>query len=373
MAWICIDAGTSVIKAVLLDASGTQLALSRASVPVLRPEVGHAEQDMEAVWRAVVSTTHEVLNDYAGPIQGIVTTAQGDGVWLIGADGAPVVNAILWNDARAALQNSSRLHSGIAQTFALNGSVPYPGLPSAILPWLRDHQPDVLLRARWSLTCNGWLHFKLTGKIVADLSDASNPFCDLRTRTYSNDLLEHYGISEYGHLLPPLCTCIAPTAPLLATTAQQLGTITGIPVVMAPYDIVTAAAGCGSTESGEGCLILGTTICAEVLTDLPGLERAPAGTTLALANGQYLRAMPTLTGCEAIDWAAAMMKTEERDDFHRLARSAPEGAENLVFPALPISCRRKIALSRRCRKGKLPWVIPCSWQRAHRQSRAGGS
>ncbi len=332
MAWISIDAGTSVIKAVLLESSGEPLALARATVPVLRSGQHHAEQDMEAVWHAVVTTVREVLLAYTGTVEGIVTTAQGDGVWLIGFDGAPVRHAILWNDGRAAAHSPADADDPLARhAFALSGSMPYPGLPSAILPWLREHEPGSLQRARWATTCNGWLHFKLTGKVVAEISDASNPFLDLRRRCYSQDLTALYDLADCTPLLPPLCICMGPRSTISRTAAEQLGLAHNLPVLMAPYDIVTAAAGCGSVLSGEGCLILGTTICAEVLTDDPGLDRAPAGTTLALPTGQYLRAMPTLTGCEAIEWAASLVKAESLEQFHQLAREVAPGAENLVF------------------------------------------
>ena len=331
MAWICIDAGTSVIKTALLDRAGKQLALARRSVPVLRAYPGYAEQDMEEVWSAAAAATREVLAGYAGAIEGLVTTAQGDGVWLAAADGRPVGNAILWNDGRAAQLLAAEARDSVAgSAFALSGSVPYPGLPSAILPWLHRHQPEALAGARWMLSCNGWLHMKLTGDAVADLSDASNPFCDLVLRSYSPELLRLHGVTHLRHLLPPISGAFAPQSLLRPEAAQQLGLPAGLPVVMAPYDIVCAAAGCGSVRPGEGCLILGTTLCAEVITDGPGLDRAPAGTTLALSTGHYLRAMPSLTGCEALDWIAALLEIN-LIDLERLARLAPPGSEQLLF------------------------------------------
>ena len=332
MAWIAIDAGTSVIKTVLLESSGKPLALARATVPVLRSGQDRAEQDMDSVWRAVVTTTREVLMDYTGDVEGIVTTAQGDGVWLVGSDGKPVRHAILWNDGRAAqyTPNSTKTHVA-RRAFALNGSMPYPGLPSAILPWLREHEPAALQRARWCLTCNGWLNYKLTGRALAELSDASNPFLDLTQRCYSAELMALYGLEDCRHLLPRIVTCLEPRNTILEPVAEMLDIAKSTPVLMAPYDIVTAATGCGSVLSGEGCLILGTTVCAEVLTEDAGLDRAPAGTTLALPTGQYLRAMPTLTGCEAIEWAASLVHATSREEFHQLALHVVPGAENLVF------------------------------------------
>ena len=102
MAWLCIDAGTSVIKSVVFSAEGRELAVARASVAVLRPQEGFAEQEMEAVWQAVLDTGRRAASDAGVNIHAIATTAQGDGVWLVDAEGLPVQNAVLWNDGRAA-------------------------------------------------------------------------------------------------------------------------------------------------------------------------------------------------------------------------------------------------------------------------------
>ncbi len=329
-AWLSVDAGTSLVKAVLLSPDGCQLASARIAIPILRPAPGHAEQDMRAVWAAVVTVCREALARYKGQVLGVVTTAQGDGVWLMDACGEPAANASLWNDGRAA----EGLHpEWIGKAFAVSGSVAYAGLPSAILPWLRTHRPETLQKARWMLTANGWLHFKLTGAALADRSDASNPFGDLRLGAveYSEELLALYGISDLHYLLPAICPDFTPLGSLQAAAARALGLTAGLPVVMAPYDIASAAAGCGTVEPGEGCLILGTTICAEVIASSPGLDRVPAGTTLALPDGLYMRAMPTLTGCEALDWAMRLLGLTAHEDFDGLAASVPPGSGNLAF------------------------------------------
>jgi erythritol kinase len=334
MAWLSIDAGTSVIKAVLISDTGRQVAVARSRVPVLRPQPTYAEQDMNQVWQAVVAASREVLLLNSEPLAGIVTTAQGDGVWMVDVHDEPVANAILWNDGRAAHSSYYSLVQVIEKTFSVSGSVPYAGLPSAILPWLRQHHPEFLERARWSMTCNGWLHLKLTGKAVADLSDASNPFCDLAKRSYSEPLLKLYGVNEQANLLPPIDFSFAPTNPLQKSAAVELGLESGLPVVMAPYDIVSTAVGAGSVRTGDGCLILGTTMCAEVFLDQRERNSENtriAGTTLVLSTGRFLRAMPTLTGCEALDWVATQLCATDLNDLGRLADEAPAGSGNLVF------------------------------------------
>lgn len=331
MAWLCIDAGTSVIKSVVFSAEGRELAVARASVAVLRPQEGFAEQEMEAVWQAVLDTGRRAASDAGVNIHAIATTAQGDGVWLVDAEGLPVQNAVLWNDGRAASIVDEWLATGVLQkAAALSGCTSYPGLPNSIWRWFAENRPETLQRAAASLTCNGWLFLRFTGQLAADLSDASNPFCDVQRREYSSELTEMYGAKEFSHLLPPLTSIGAPMGRLMSHVAQQLGIAENTPVVMAPYDIVSTAHGAGCTDPGQGCVILGTTICAEVITDHFAMQAS--GTTIALQQtGYVLHAMPTLTGCEALEWTASLFGLVSIEELEELASRVPAGAGGLIF------------------------------------------
>jgi sugar (pentulose or hexulose) kinase len=150
-------------------------------------------------------------------------------------------------------------------------------------------------------------------------------------RRYSPEILRLYGLQQHTHLLPEITCGRSPTGELLKQTAHAMGVRAGIPVVMAPYDIVATATGSGCVGPGEGCLILGTTICAEVIATDPCRDRTPCGTTIALdAQNLYLRAMPTLTGCEAVDWTLATLKAGGVEDLSRMAALAPVGSHGVV-------------------------------------------
>lgn len=331
MAWLCVDAGTSIIKVVVFAEDGRELAITRASVSVLRPREDFAEQDMEQVWQAVLDTCRSAVSEAGAVIHGIATTAQGDGVWPIDADGRPVHHAVLWNDARARSIVDDWLSTGVLQQAAkISGSMSYPGLPNCIWRWFATNDPQTLSSARASLTCNGWIFFRLTGKLVADLSDASNPFCDVQSHAYSHELLRLYGVDEFTHLLPQLENKAAPMGELLREAAGYIGLPAGIPVVMAPYDIVSTAHGAGCIETGDACVILGTTVCAEVLGDV--FEMPGCGTTIAFnQTNRFLHAMPTLTGCEALTWAAALFRLASIQELEHFARNASPGADGLLF------------------------------------------
>ena len=114
-------------------------------------------------------------------------------------------------------------------------------------------------------------------------------------------------------------------------TGEDLGVAVGTPVVMTPYDIVSTAYGAGVTEPGQACVILGTTICAETITAELDLSVPPSGTTIALGGGLHLRAMPTLTGCETLEWAVQMLGVADMSALEALAASAEQGAGGVVF------------------------------------------
>ncbi|MCK2212657.1 carbohydrate kinase [Actinomadura sp. ATCC 31491] len=328
MTIICVDAGTTVIKAVAYDAAGAESALARRGTAVSRPAPGHAEQDMDAVWDAVAATVREVAAG-AGPVELVAVTAQGDGCWLVDAAGEPTGPAILWNDARAAAVVDAWTRDGLAaEAFAVNGSSAASGLPHAILSWLRAHDPGRLDRSAAMLTCGGWIYARLTGELAAEESDASAPFMDLRARAYSPELLRLFGAEWAERLLPPVRSC--PVAGLTPRAAEALGLPAGVPVVMAPYDIVTTALGAGAVTAGQACAILGTTLCTEVVTGEPALDGPPTGITIAMPGG-YLRAFPTFAGTEVVQWTCRLLGLAAPDELGELAgRSAP-GAGGLAF------------------------------------------
>jgi sugar (pentulose or hexulose) kinase len=330
---LCIDVGTSTIKTVAFDREGRELAVSRRPSRVLRPAPGYAEQDMGEVWDGVVQTLRAANEAAAGDVDMIALTAQGDGCWLVDEAGEPVGPAVLWSDGR-----NPRIVEGwerdgtIERAFRINGSLAFPGLPVAILPWLREHDPERLERAHKALYCGGWIFSKLTGEFAVDESDASAPLLDIRSHRYSDELLELYDLEWARRLLPEVRDMDGRVGALSASAARQLGLPVGVPVVMAPYDIASTAIGVGATAPGQACSILGTTLCTEVVTDRVDTEGAPSGFTIAMGVGsRYLRAYPTLAGTEVIDWTVRLLGLSDPAALGALADRAPAGAGGLVF------------------------------------------
>src|SRR5690606_31240694 len=102
-----IDAGTSVVKAVVYQMDGTPLAMHSTKTKIRSVHPLWMEVDMNEVWSAVVNTVSALIHSASirpEEILAIGVTGQGDGCWLVTAEGLPVRSAILWADGRAADQ-----------------------------------------------------------------------------------------------------------------------------------------------------------------------------------------------------------------------------------------------------------------------------
>lgn len=334
---VCVDAGTTVIKAVIFDADGQEIAVSRRETEVRRPRPHWAEQDMDEVWDAVAAAVREAVGQVSRPVRFVALTAQGDGAWLVDDSRRPVRPAVLWNDGRAGEVVRRWRDAGVLErAFRDNASLTNAGLPNAILRVLAAEEPDTLRAARAVLTCGSWLFLRAAGVLGIEASEASAPWLDIRTRAYSDELLAQYGLTEHRDLLPPLLTGADQVGELTVEAAGEFGIPAGTPVVLAPYDIVSTALGTGTTTVGQATCVLGTTLCTEVLTDAPDPTGEPSGLTLDFGvPGLLMRSFPTLSGTGVLDWLVELLGLRDHEELSELAAGVAPGAEGLrVLPYL---------------------------------------
>lgn len=330
---VCVDVGTTVIKAVAFDAAGAETAVVARPSQVRQPAPGRSEQDMDQVWEAVVAVVAELVHEVGGAVRLLAVTGQGDGAWLVDRAGRPTRPAVLWNDARASALVRRWAEDGVlAEGFARTGSLGDAGQAHAILRVLAAEEPDVLARSAAVLTCNGWLFSRLTGVVGIDPSDASAPWLDSATGDYAPDLLELYGLSAHARLLPPLLPHEDRVRGLTRAAAARLGLPPGVPVVMAPYDIAATVIGCGALGADQAVAILGTTLCTEAVVAAPDTAGTPMGLTLDLGwDAGLVRAFPTLAGTGVVDWAVELLGLTAPHDVSTLAVEAPAGADGLLM------------------------------------------
>lgn len=338
MSVLCVDAGTTMVKSVLVGEGGVELAVARSATVVSRPRPGWSEQDMYSVWDAVVHTIRSVVHSVgehlaADPVEALAITGQGDGCWLVGEDGRPTGPAILWNDARAtAAVDAWDADGRLAEAYRINGNLGFAGTQSAILDWLRAEDPDRLERSHKALYCTGWLHHRMTGTFGVEISDAASPFLDIAAGSYSRRIRELFDLEWAERLLPDVLSGADRCATLLDLPATELRLPPGLPVILAPFDIPATAIGIGAVSPGQGCSILGTTLSTEVPWERPDTSGTPSGMILPLGvPGRFLRSLPAMAGADVITWGMRLIGLDDPNWLSDLAGLSTRGANGLVF------------------------------------------
>jgi sugar (pentulose or hexulose) kinase len=255
-------------------------------------------------------------------------TGQGDGVWLVDAAGRPVRRALSWMDGRAHALVGQWLADGTFEAvFRRTGSAMFPGCPGPLLAWLDRHEPAALDAAASALYCKDMVFQRLTGVRATDVSDASMPFLDPRTRAYDNRVVELLGLTHRRGLLAPV------SDPVATGAARGEGLPAGTPLANGPYDLAACALGAGVTEPGDGLLIVGTCLAALVATTGLDLTGEPAGLHISTDRpGHWLRAMPAMVGTAALDWVLSTTRIAH-DEVDSLLADTPPGANGVrVLP-----------------------------------------
>ena len=342
-----VDAGTSLVKAVVFDHEGHEVGLSRTRIPVETSRQNWAEQDMEDVWQAVKDTIGTCLQANkisASDIAGIGVCGQGDGCRLLDRQFRPLRKSILWTDGRAGDIISAWEESGLSlEGFKISGSAIFAGAPAAIIEWLRRNEPDTLARAAHFLFAKDWIKFKLTGKIVTDPSDASRAPFEISQGDYSSEIFKMAGLDAFLDLFPQIRASGEIIGELTKAAAEETGLQTGTPVINGMIDVVACGLGVGAVNQGQAYSILGTTCFNGVIMDTVELAPIGIGMTLAYAfERQILRAMPSLAGTPNVDWFVDQFCQNEKKNagdsnselFYTLEKhisNIPLGCDGLIY------------------------------------------
>lgn len=266
-----IDNGLTVTKAVIFDATGRVLATARRRVAQVMPQPRHVERDMEDLWRQTAAAVAEAIAACGRPardIGAIAATAHGDGLYLLDRAGAPLGPGILSLDSRAGgVADGWVADRTAARALARTGQMPHASAPSAILAWLRDHDPARFAAIGHVLACKDWLTYRLTGRIGTDLTEASTAFTDVATQGFAPDIPGIFGLP--GLPLPDIALPDQVVGHVTADAAALTGLAAGTPVVAGLHDVTASALGSGGYGQGCVAIVAGTYSINETVTDRP--------------------------------------------------------------------------------------------------------
>jgi glycerol kinase len=217
---LVIDQGTTSTRAFVFDAAGHAVGSAQRELRQYFPRDGWVEHDPEEIWHGTLVVCREAIaaaNIAPSDIAciGIANQRETAILWDR-ATGAPLHNAIVWQDRRTAAACRDLVREGAEPMVAAKtGLLIDPYFSATKLAWLLDHIPGARERAERGELCFGtvdsFLLFKLTeGRVHAtDVANASRTaLFDIHRQEWDRELLDLFRIP--APLLPEVRDNAAP-------------------------------------------------------------------------------------------------------------------------------------------------------------------
>lgn len=310
---ICLDSGTTAVKAGAFDREGRLVATAQRENSALRRDGNHVEQDMLATREDAFTAIAECVAKAGGKVEALILTGQGDGLWPIDAQGLPAGNAITWLDGRARLLASERRCDGSLDSIeAVTFSQPTAASQSLHLLWLQQNDPERLRRVSHVLRLKEWLFLCLTSALKAEPSAVLPVWGDWRTGKLTRTVQQTLGLERGIELLPELEEVGQCSAGLSEDVAARLGLPAGMPVFLGPGDVQATLIGLGlGTRQGVSrASIFGTSaIHARHLPDPLDMPEKPSGAMVqkfVLGEG-FLCFHPSFNGATLFSHVAGLV------------------------------------------------------------------
>lgn len=265
-----LDAGNTVIKAVLFDAEGNQLALAKRDGRSSTPAAGYVERDLDELWVNAATVIRECLERAgadARSVAAIGCAGHGNGLYLVDRAGDPVIGIQSLDSRAATLAEELAANGNAARLHAIGLQSPWPSQTPTLLAWVRRHASALYARSATAFLCKDFITLRLTGRRVSDISDMSGcGLLRLPDCIYDDELLAGFGLADARDKLPDLVEPTEVVGHVTAAAARETGLIEGTPVVGGLFDVVASALGSGAVAEGQASIIVGTWSINQVIT-----------------------------------------------------------------------------------------------------------
>jgi glycerol kinase len=198
---LAFDQGTTSSRAIVFDEHGAIRGLDQREFPQHFPKPGWVEHDPNDIWRSQIETAQGALRNAgvaASDVAAIGITNQRETTLMWDRKtGAPVHNAIVWQDRRTAPFCEELKAKGLEDRVRqITGLLLDPYFSGTKVTWMLDNVPGLRERAERGDIAFGnvdtWLVYNLTGgkAHVTDYTNASRTlFFDLKTLDWSDEML----------------------------------------------------------------------------------------------------------------------------------------------------------------------------------------
>lgn len=318
MSFLGIDLGTSGLRALLVDESGTPVGSAERHYDVSNPQPGWSEQDPTDWITALDDAVAELRSQFPlfAELKGIGVAGHMHGATLLDTSGKVLRPCILWNDVRS--EREAAQLDGMDRIRELSGNIVFPGFTAPKLLWVQNKEPEVFAQIAKVLLPVAFLNHYLTGEYVADKSDsAGTSWLDVGNRDWSDQLL-NAGQMRLDQM-PRLVEGSERAGTLRSDLAAQWGVGRDVAVAGGAGDNAAAACGIGALNDGAGFVSLGTS--GVILVARKNYAAAPDSAVHTFCHavpGHWYQMGVMLSATDSLNWLSRITGTPPADLTHAL-------------------------------------------------------
>lgn len=339
---LAIDQGTTSSRALVVGSDGRVLGTGQVAFQQLFPQPGWVEHDPSEIWSSTQSAISAALAAAGRDVRDVATIGianQRETVVLWDrASGAPIGNAIVWQDRRTAGRCAELQVAGHEAAVRRSTGLTIDPYFSATKLGLLLQDSELRRRAEAGElaagTVDSWLLWNLTGgqRHLTDFTNASRTLLfNIRRGRWDDSLLDLFGVPRA--ILPS----VQPSASLFGTSSAE---VVGaeIPICGIAGDQQSALfgqaclPGMAKNTYGTGCFLLANIGRSAVESQNRLLTTMGAGTSSS--GPEYLLEGSVFVAGAAVQWLRDELGIiASSDDIEALAASVPDSGGVMFVPA----------------------------------------
>lgn len=344
--YLGIDAGTSGIKAIVLDEFGHTIGSGLSECNIISPKPNYVEEDPNQWWLACDEAvkTAVVKSGRGMDIAGIGYSGQMQGCTLMDKNMKAIGNCMIWLDLRAT-EYANRLNERITdEIFNITASYCLPSFWAPKLLWLKDNRPEDFEKIHKVLFPKDYLRYRMTGEVATEVSDAALSWLmDMNSRDWSDEMFKFTGLPR--DIVPEKILESCDVAGYLTNeVAKSWGIKAGIPIAAGGGDQAAGGVGVGIVRTGSIAATIGTSGVIFGVSDTPFMDKQKRGmfSLCHSVNNKYAFLGCTLGAGGSMKWLRdnlfknekAMLANSKFDIYDYMtsfAEKVPVGSDGLTF------------------------------------------
>jgi len=326
--YVGIDLGTTGVKVVVYNPSNRKIEIqtSRSYEPFsISP--GIFEQEPSQIENAVFDALKQVAESF-GDIEAIVLDSALHTLLFLDEDFEPLGNIIPWLDERSVEQvRKISKDEDLARDLHKKTGCPADTVyPFYKILWFHENEKEKLESAAKIVSQKDYIVYKLTGKLIADISVASGSGClDIHKRDWCYDELKSLaGLSK--EKLPELVS-VREVLKLHSPAAERTGLREGLPVLISISDAAASSIGAGAGVEDSLTISVGSSAAIRTIVKQPPEEYpAPGIWCYILDENHYITGAAIKNGGYVFDW---YIKLLSKHDHSTVIKKVERILENL--------------------------------------------